>query len=89
LVPLGTQHLTGENVVRWTTHPGQAHFAIPGAAHHCFECVFFESRRPDDLKAICAKAAQLLYGQRPRAIPRNAVICQYFDEAPTTSPDKR
>jgi hypothetical protein len=65
------------------THLGQAHFAIPGAKRICVDCVFWSPRRPRDLKAVCGKAAQLLRGQRPRAIPSNAVICQYFEEATT------
>jgi hypothetical protein len=84
-MPLGTQHLTGESSAQWLTFPGQAHFAIPGAKRICVDCVFFERRRLRDPKGICGKAAQLLRGQRPSAIPRNAVICQYFDEAPKTS----
>ena len=88
-MPLGTEHLTAENAAQWMTHPGQAHFAIPDAKRHCVDCVFWSPRRPRDLKAICGKAAQLLPGQYLRAIPRNAVICQYFEEAPATDPYRR
>ena len=80
-MPLGTQHLTGETAAQWMTFPGQAHFAIPGAKKHCFQCVFWVPKRKGDKKAICGKAAELLRNQRPRAIPRHAIICQYFEEA--------
>jgi len=75
---LGTDHFTGETVEQVLTHPGQAHFAIPGAKTRCSACWFWSPRRAGDKKAICGKAASMTPGQRPRAIPAFATICQYF-----------
>ncbi len=77
---IGANHLTGETAAQWMTHPGQAHFAIPGATKKCGDCRFWHLNRPSHRKAICGKAVELLRGQRPRAIPVYATICQYFEE---------
>ena len=75
---IGSNYLTGETAAQWITHPGQAHFAISGAKKQCGDCWFWSPRRKTDRKAVCGKAAELLCGQRPRAIPNTATICQYF-----------
>jgi hypothetical protein len=79
---LGTDHFTGETPEQILTHPGQAHFAIPGAKTRCGDCWFWSPRRPSDKKAICGKAASMMSrrGAPPSipAVPRFATICQYF-----------
>ena len=69
-----------ETPERTITYPGQAHFAIPGAEHRCFECRYWTPRRKDDKKAVCLKAAALMRNASPPLVPRNAVICKYFEE---------
>jgi hypothetical protein len=77
---IGTNHLTGETSAQWITHPGQAHFAIPGATAKCGDCWYWAPRQPSDRRAVCNKAWELLRGQRPRAIPNTATACQYFTQ---------
>ena len=78
-MPLGLDHMMGETPERTITYPGQAHFAIPGAKHHCFECRYWTPRHRSN-KAVCLKAAALLHDASPPLVPRNALICKYFEE---------
>ena len=79
-MPLGSGYLTDESAEQAITYPGQAHFAIPGATRHCFECDFWAPRREKDKKAVCLKAAGLLRDASPPQVPRQARICRYFKE---------
>ena len=80
---IGNKYLTGETASQAITFPGQAHFAIPGAKARCADCWFWNPKRKGDGRAVCSKAASMIRGDRPRAIPGYATICQYFakDEA--------
>jgi hypothetical protein len=82
MMPLGSDHLTGETAENAITHPGQAHFAIPGAKHRCFECAYWAPihTQKDPKFAVCLKAAALMRNASPRRVPRNALICRYFKE---------
>jgi hypothetical protein len=77
---LGSKYLTGETHAQVITHPGQAHFAIPGAKRICGDCWFWSPRRRSDKLGICNKAALMTRGRLPPKIPRYATICQYFTE---------
>ena len=79
-MPLGSDHLTNETAEQAATFPGQAHFAIPGAKHRCFECSYWAPLRESAKFAVCLKAAALMRNASPRKVPRNAVICRYFEE---------
>ena len=81
---LGADHLTGETAAQLITHPGQAHFAIPGDQRICRDCWFWSPRRHTDMKAICGKTQALMGGRgRPVAVPRYATACKHFAaEAP-------
>lgn len=84
---IGSKYLTGETIKQGITFPGQAHFAIPGATEHCVNCWYWSPKRERDKRAVCGKAASMIRsGERPRAIPAYATICQYFCKtAPTDS----
>ena len=75
---IGDKNFMGVTSVQVQTFPGQAHFAIPGAAKVCADCWFWQPIRRGDKKAVCAKAASMIRGDRPRAVPAYAKICQYF-----------
>lgn len=75
---LGDKNLMGVSAAQVHTFPGQAHFAIPGASKCCGDCWWWQPTRQGDKKAVCGKAASMIRGDRPRAIPKYAKICQYF-----------
>ena len=80
---IGNKYLTGETPGQALTFPGQAHFAIPGATLRCADCWFWKPKRQGDRSAVCEKAASMIRGDRPRAVPAYATICRHFakDEA--------
>ena len=79
---LGSDYLTSRTAEQAATHPGQAHFAIPGAQRHCFECRYWAPvhTQKDPKSAVCLKAAALMRNASPRKVPRNALICKYFED---------
>ena len=78
-MPLGSGYLTMETAEQAITHPGQAHFAIPGDGRRCFVCNFWDRRHRSGNRAICLKAARMVGRETPK-VPRDAVACKYFEE---------
>ena len=78
-MPLGSNHMTLKSAEQAITYPGQAHFAIPAAKRHCFECDYWDQKSATNNKAVCFKAAQMMRRDPPK-VPRNALICKYFEE---------
>jgi hypothetical protein len=74
---IGSKYLTGPSPEQTLTHPGQAHFAIPGEKRTCDACLFWTPQRAGDRSAVCAKARAR--GLKPsHKVPRSATICKHF-----------
>ena len=75
---IGSKYLTGLSPEQTVTHPGQAHFAIPGEKRTCGACQFWMPQRPRDHSAICAKARETMGLKQSPKVPRGATICKQF-----------